>query len=592
MMQLKKFRSIAKRWIRHGFFSYWKRLFCLFAIPLMILSVFLCIYLNTKKVLDEKNYVTQEFLNASYKFNDVLDTVNNSYLNIVQQGELKTYVIVSQSDMDLINENSIDSLRSIFKHATASASYIDAIHFYCFENNYVLSTRNGNYIDDFYNSKFYAKFREEGTATNITHEQRNEALHTPEVINMCFGYYLGIELKGLLVIALNVGELNREFLLDTGDYDRKLIFTDFDKFFYASGGEMSSADDCKKLSEQVPYSSYENIRFTKNDNEYVLKLKSTASDMTMMFLRQGSKESAYTYIWMSILFILLINIIVVIASFILARQLREQFISIVTEFMEQFAIDENTDIEHLSAGIFDNLKSGEKLEIAFPRQMLNLKKTQFYALQMQMSPHFMYNTLNSVNLMAMRLTKSDNTISQLIVLLSELLYDVLDTKKYIVTLKKEIEYSRKFLEIENIKRKNLVDVKWDIHGELMEFGVIKFILQPILENIFRHAFRAGQQDKRVSIVSQNNESDFVIKISDNGKGIDEETLETIRKNMYDETFEGRHIGLANVNKRIQMIYGQEYGVTISSVQNEGTVVKIKLPKVKINTSVKGNEDNG
>ena len=579
MMHLKNFSSIAKNWIRHGFFSYWKRLFCLLAIPLMILSVFLGIYLGAKKELDEKNYTTREFLTVCYKFNDIFDFINKNYLNIVQQREIEAYVINSRTNSNEVMSEITSDLRTLFNNTVVSVSYLEAIHFYCFDNDYVVSTRNGNPIEDFYNPKFYHKFKESGKAANITFENAD---HTPEVINLCYGYYMGTTLKGLVVFSVDVMDLKNELLLNTSGEERDFVLTDFDGFLYNSSDTIFSMEDLNKIAKDISYSDSVNIDFDKHEGRYIFKLKSAVSDVEMLYMRKEHGSSNHSYVWLSVFLILLINAIVIVSSLILARQLREQFVSIVSEFMEHFSLDENSDTEQLSKSIFDNLRSHEKLEIAFPRQMLNLRKTQFYALQMQLSPHFLYNTLNSVNLMAMRLTKSDNTISQLIVLLSELLYDVLDTKKYIVTLRKEIEYSRKFLEIENIKRKNLVEITWDIDEEFLEYGVIKFILQPVLENIFRHAFRAGQGQSRVDISAKNHDNDFVITIKDNGKGICEEELSEIRLKLSDESFEGRHIGLANVNKRIQMLYGLDYGLGISSVENEGTVIEIKLPIIKIN----------
>ena len=586
MNRLKGLGKIAKKWIIQGFFSYWKRLFCIFAIPIMIFSVFLSVYLDAKRDMDEINYTTREFLTVCYKFNEVFNGINKNYINIIQQNELESYVINACTDDADLSWQITNALRNVFKNTISSSTYLEEIHFYSFDNNYVVSTANGNMIDKFYNRGFYDKYLETGRETNITLESEGAS---PEHINMCYGYYQGTNLKGLLVFSVSVFKLKDELLLNVSNDGRRMILTDSDNFRYASDDLFSSVDNLKQFTKDFDLSDTGNIRLNKYNGNYVLRLKSPVSDMEMLYVRKSDATMGKSYVWLSLWLIILVNAIVVIASLILARQLRRQLISIVSEFMEQFSPGETSGIDQLSMSIFDNLKSDEKPEIAFPKQMLNLRKTQFYALQMQLSPHFLYNTLNSVNLMAMRLTKSDNTISRLVVLLSELLYDVLDTKRYLVPLRKEIEYSKKFLEIENIKRKNLVEITWDTDEELQEYGVIKFILQPILENIFRHAFRAGQEDNKVKIEAKNIGESIIIRVTDNGRGMDEARLNEIRAALDGAMFKDKHIGLANVHKRIQLLYGSGYGLTIQSKENSGTVVEFNLPKINL---LKGIENDG
>lgn len=579
----RKLSALKQAWFRKSFFSYWKRLFCLFAIPFLLITILLSGFDGVKRNMYQQNTRTQEFFEVYYNFNSIFDEINKNYINLIAQSEFEDYVTNINKEYVVVN-NTRNNLVKLFENSIVSMHYIDAIHFYCFDNNYVISTKNGNSIDDFYNTKFYDKYLENGKPISVTFEEGNNFLKIPETLNLCYGYYLGTNLKGLLVYSLNTNILNQALNSNFRQEECNIVLTDFEEFLYTSFEGVGSIEKYKEIADSMEYSDENDINIQSTTDEYCFKLLHKSIPLSLLYFGANTTDGRLFNIWFLLLMVTLVNIIVALASFMLTWQLREQLVSITIEFMEQFSLNGNlgSDFAIVSRNIFNNLPKGEKMELAFSRQMLDLRKNQLYALQLQLSPHFLYNTLNSINLMVMNLTKGDNTISNLIVLLSELLHDVLDTQNYIVTFRKEFEYSRKFLEIENIKRKNSVSIMWDIDKDLLDCAIIKFTLQPILENIFRHAFRSQQSQKLINIRAYNYENGFCVDVEDNGKGIDEEKLCDIRKALVGEAFDSKHIGLVNTNKRIQMLFGDEYGIKISSIPDKGTAVNVYLPKINKN----------
>lgn len=178
----------------------------------------------------------------------------------------------------------------------------------------------------------------------------------------------------------------------------------------------------------------------------------------------------------------------------------------------------------------------------------------------------------------MRITKSENDASRVIRLLSDLLSVSLDTKTTIVTVAEEISYTKKYLEIESIKRRNSFDIVWDMDESLYDLKIIKFILQPIVENAIEHGIKF-LLDKRgkIEISGHINNDAIVFEVKDNGPGISPQQLEHIIDLMNSEDIqENKNIGLSNVHRRIKLIYGEKYGVNIES-SSEGTVVFITIP---------------
>lgn len=222
------------------------------------------------------------------------------------------------------------------------------------------------------------------------------------------------------------------------------------------------------------------------------------------------------------------------------------------------------------------------IENALAQKMSQLKKSQTIALQTQFTPHFLFNTLNHISVTVMNIAGTDNPASRMINLLADLLTISLDTKEYTAKIEDEISYAKKYIEIESIKHENNFDVNWNIDESVFGYITPKLILQPILENSFKHginplrSLRRGKID--ISVCKKASSIEFAV--TDNGVGLSAEKLEEIRAALRTNDMpETQHIGLCNVNQRIRLIYGSSYGCGISAA-SPGTTVTITIPYEK------------
>ncbi|GGD49699.1 cache domain-containing sensor histidine kinase [Paenibacillus nasutitermitis] len=209
------------------------------------------------------------------------------------------------------------------------------------------------------------------------------------------------------------------------------------------------------------------------------------------------------------------------------------------------------------------------------------RKLEIEALQSQINPHFIYNTLNMIKWMA-AMIKAKN-IYDSIVALGNMMRPAFKDTEPTCTLKEEIDYLENYLKIMNWRYGNRIRFELHIPQNLFACKVLKFILQPLIENSVIHGMKNHGNDIRLIIAGIEHENDFSIIISDTGGGIDPQKLTEINETLAspDKMKPKNHnasIGIYNVNRRILLSFGDPYGVRVESIYGEGTKVSILMPK--------------
>jgi ligand-binding sensor protein len=205
-----------------------------------------------------------------------------------------------------------------------------------------------------------------------------------------------------------------------------------------------------------------------------------------------------------------------------------------------------------------------------------IKSLELKVLQSQINPHFIFNTLN----MAARLGYLENAkqTSEVIYSLASLLRYSLKSLDQFISLREEISYVEHFLYIQKTRYNDRIKTKVSIPEILQEYLIPIMSIQPIVENAFKHGLE-DKSDGGILVIDVFDEGNaLVIYIIDNGVGISSQKLEEINNPMYQITGHTTGFGISNVDLRFKRYFGQEYGVTIESMQNVGTKVKLRFPK--------------
>lgn len=196
------------------------------------------------------------------------------------------------------------------------------------------------------------------------------------------------------------------------------------------------------------------------------------------------------------------------------------------------------------------------------------KTAEIKALQAQINPHFLYNTLDTVNWML--LDRGEDDISDIILNLGDLMKYSISGSNHLVPLREEIKYVRSYLEIQKCRMEDRLDYSISVADNCIECKCPKLLLQPIVENAIKHGIEPLARGGKIEIEAFLGRGGLNILLKDNGKGMEEEEIENIISG-------NANIGLNNVMKRIKLLYGQEYGLHIQSQKNEGTEVDLSIP---------------
>ncbi|WP_152395223.1 sensor histidine kinase [Paenibacillus guangzhouensis] len=205
------------------------------------------------------------------------------------------------------------------------------------------------------------------------------------------------------------------------------------------------------------------------------------------------------------------------------------------------------------------------------------KQTELMALQARINPHFLYNTLEVIRMRA--ISQGAQDVGEMIYSLSALFRSFVHQKE-IYLLKDELEACQLYLELFRIRYKDKFSYTIDCDFELSNKRVLQMSLQPIIENYIVHGLRTDRMDNVIQIRAMRADEGILVQIEDNGQGIAADRLEQIRASLHPDAPEGQSFGLRSVHDRLQLLYGNPYGVELQSQDDEGTIVKVLLPDIE------------
>ncbi|WP_240913063.1 cache domain-containing sensor histidine kinase [Paenibacillus favisporus] len=211
------------------------------------------------------------------------------------------------------------------------------------------------------------------------------------------------------------------------------------------------------------------------------------------------------------------------------------------------------------------------------------QKAEFQSLQLQINPHFLYNTLETVVCYAV--IQDSDEITEIVGALSYMLHYSVRTNLEEITVANELKHVMYFMVIINHRIGRTFEIDVRVRPELLLRKMVRLTLQPLVENVFQHAFRQGVEDHHTIIIDAGEEGDsFWVSVQDNGCGMAPERLEELRaklseNRLADEEDRGSAggIGVPNVHRRIQLVFGEDYGVTVESSPEWGTRMIMRMP---------------
>ncbi len=198
------------------------------------------------------------------------------------------------------------------------------------------------------------------------------------------------------------------------------------------------------------------------------------------------------------------------------------------------------------------------------------KEAELLALQAQINPHFLYNSLSLINSQAIE--KDAYDVSRTVTLLAKFYRTTLNKGRDTISVRDELTNVQTYIEIQRIMCGYAFDAEYDLENDLFGHGMIKLVLQPIVENAIDHGLKEKREGERLlRITGKVDAEDLLLTVTDTGVGMDEETRAKLLTN------QSPGYGLVNVQERLRLYYGDVYGLTVNSEEGKGTSVEVRLP---------------
>ncbi|WP_247107308.1 sensor histidine kinase [Halalkalibacter sp. APA_J-10(15)] len=542
------------------------------------------------------NMVVEEEVSTSnqsslYRTADIINTVirdsNRLAAQLSLQADVQTFMLSngSQGARELRIENMI-------KMYTNTFDYIDSIYIYSeFNHNMIAKQFIGS--ADFFQEKSWYEYYEPIDTNHMFLQPRKFNNRFPYYLSLYYPVFLSNQQKlGVVVININIQGL-RDFIGQTNDgifndlyiidnNDNTIIYNEdiyqFQMNFYDLYPDINLQESNTSETQSI------------NGEQFIIsKTDLQANDWSVVsFQPLTTYKQKINEIWKFIIIFFSISIFVaVIISFIISMRTYKPIQSIITALNEPDRWKENegrlqkNELYYINKNIVDNMDKKVKLEEELDKNLTHLNKAQTLALQAQVSPHFLSNTLESMKWMAMGLTGGENDISKMAFSLSRLLRLTLGSGSQVIPISLEIELNKSYIEIMETRFKDKFLVEWDVNETLLEYQTVQLTLQPLIENAFYHGIRPTENQGIITIKISEEASNIIFEVADNGVGIEKEKLKEINHQL-DQLFsvEGNSVGLRNVNQRIKLIFGESYGLQITSKKNDGTRITVKIPKYK------------
>lgn len=552
-------------------------------IPFIVLSIMF--YSNTLKNIREE--ITLE---NSYIFDNSVNIIDRTLMEV----DTLTSSLASNESTQLytINNVSTDSFKTISRLAKTLPiiyRYIDSIYIYSEPTDTVIMDNNSIPLSDLSDtdwiSAYHAVTSPKGT---IIPRSKNNVY--PQLITIIKPIYVADEKKGAIIMNINAQSIYNSMLYQQYKDGRLFFLVNADNKIIISSelSYFNTYPDNIGPNTLTIESNPKNSVYEINDKNYVvLSGDSSISDYKYISAYPLELyEHKLSTMKLQIIGILLLLMIII---FILAYVASVRSYSPLNEIIsfldnsqppaDSIEEEDKNELMYIINSIQTHINDKTKMAEILEERMKLLRKSQYDMLQTQINPHFLYNTLETINWMAYNMSNSENPVSKSLINLASFFRNTL-TSGYFVSIENEIKYTKEYVNILALRYGDLFDIEWDIDESILSYTIIKICLQPIIENAVYHGIKQKNDKGLIKIKGLCDDNNIILIVSDDGIGIEKDALDELNKTLSETSFtnEKSHIGLSNVNQRIKIIFGDSYGIHVESTVGVGTDVYVTIPK--------------
>lgn len=564
--------------------SFWKY-FNRNLITQFIPFVFFSLLLSALCLVCARSYTLQTLKSKAYdkKFfvEQILNDIDTAYFSLINNPNVIALILSNDtSSQNSEFEKTLKKTQEIVYNYLAVSDNIDSVYILNQNTQMIYSNYQNESIDRFFDNQWVSKFRNSRQNPHIfEYSKTADTKQRSDYLSFVYNYNLYNDNSG--VIAINV-DAKRLIEGLNSDADFSFMLTDNDGFVLINTAPETELSD-KELVFISNKSKEYHSRLAVNNSLSVYCFPHSGLKLVMKANNSHTTNLFFIFIILLTLYSLFVFFFIYTLSKRYARQYYKN-ISNVMDILPKFntesdVLHKTDEFSYIKNNISLLLNAINDREIQLAHKIIQLKHSQFNALQTQISPHFIANALNIVNLMLIRNGDVHNDVLNVNTKIVKILSNTLATHEYIIPVSKEIRFTNDFLDIEYLSKNNSFTAKWDIDDSCLNKSTIKFILQPIIENAIEHGLaKSKRPDKQLKISIKNADSRVVFTVSDNGVGMSPEKLAEINDSLKSNEFPTeKNIAILNVHQRIQLIFGAEYGCSIIQSDYNGTIVQLVTP---------------
>ncbi len=500
--------------------------------------------------------------------------------------EVGRYIELETSKLNNANQTNLFSLYNSFATLNADIISISLVD----EAGIVRATSYANYVQNLYLTEhewFSKAIENEGIYFFFISPVKKVFLNTDEeVINASkrIEFYInGEEHVGVLLIELStlkIDTISKQSNLGEGGHI--ILFDDQDELIYSSD---SNCIDSTCLSNVLARDLIIGGKFVEiNGTEMYMSVNTIQGTRWRIatFINVEIISSSQSTLLMMLFYVFITTIVLsIVGTSILTKQITKPLNQLKAHMLEiqnsdhlyrEVDIKGQKEVVILAQAYNDMIKEIRRLLDRLVEEQNEKRKTELIALQTQINPHFLYNTLDSIVWLAEQ--KDNEHVIETVVALSRFFRISISGGKDVIPIEKELQHAQYYIQIQQIRYSNKFDYTFDIDQSILGFEVVKLVLQPLIENAIQHGIH--EEYKGLINIKAYQENGFInFEVSNNGYGLTKQKIDEIYEKISSDNHES--VGLKNVVQRLKLYYGPTSGIEIISVLDKSTTFRIFYP---------------
>jgi two-component system sensor histidine kinase YesM len=597
-IEIKKILLILNPWEGDDFLNknFFIKNLLMFLVPLLIptlmlgsLSIIITQrYIKDRTTQNNIDLLNQTKTNIDLIFNEI-DTLNIQFdsagnMPLTLKNVLKKKTLYSS---DLAN---IDTTCFFLNSFANSKPYIYSIHiYYENENGRFCTTNNGiTNLNNFFDTSWYNSYLNHPSNEKMWIETRNLKQYDFEKqgIKLITIYKRMCLNNGVIVLNIKADYIQDLLNKSVVSPEQKIfILDDNNKEIVSSQNSENMNDfDIKELTKLST-----NTIYSSSDNKFLIKSVIHSDKFSWNYISVIPEDILY-YVSIKLgkyaIILLLISFISgLILTFYLTKKNYKQIgniISIIDAAKNNRTLpvinsNTKTEFSYIIENLLTTFIEQHYLKVQLSERKYKLENMELLALQSQINPHFLYNTLHTIYWEVIKISGAHSSPVKMIENLSDILDYSLAAPSSKVSIGDEIKYTKTYLDIQMTRYYDKFDVIWAYKENVQAISTIKLLIQPLVENCIYHGINNKEGKSKIKIKISLKVDFLTLAIIDNGIGIYIEDLRKIRNKLALDGEHSNHIGLFNTNKRLKLTYGDDYGLRINSKLGLGTVIYIRIP---------------